>query len=60
MADIRLPIPGIMAGKASSTQRQVLWKFHGVKTNDSPFHLTAGLLKVFTTGRLCPLLRGLH
>ena len=50
----------ITAGKASSTQRWVLWKFCSVKTNNSPFHLTAGLLKVLMTDLLCLLLLGLH
>ena len=60
MADIRLPIPWHNGGKALSAQWQVLQKFCSAKMNDSPFHLMAGLLKVFTTGQLCPLLQGLH
>ena len=47
MMDIRLPIPGIMVGKALSAQRQILWKFHCVKTNDSPFCLMAGFVEGF-------------
>ena len=50
----------IMAGKASSAKRQVLWKFCSVKMNNSPFCLTAGLLKVLMTDLLCPLLLGPH
>ena len=49
-----------MVEKASSPQQQVLQKFHSVGMNDSPFHLMAGLLKVFMADLLCPLLLGLQ
>ena len=44
--------------KASSAQWWALQKFCSGKMNDSPFHLMAGLLKVFMTVRLCLLLWG--
>ena len=38
---------GITVGKALSGQWQVLWKFHGVKMNDSPFCLRGGFVEGF-------------